>query len=360
MKLYSYFRSSAAYRVRIALALKGLDYEYVSVQIAKGKQFEPAFAALNAQNLVPVLEDESKLLYQSLAIIQYLDETYPEPRILPTDRFERNRVRSLALIIACEIHPLNNLRVLKYLTDVLKVTDEQKIAWYHHWVTTGFTALEHRLATGAADRALLPRRHAGLRRHLAGAAGGQRAALQGGPDAVPDHRADRCGVQRDSRRSARRRRRCSRTRSDRSGSPLPEPGRNSAVLYNPVSPPMVEARHPTRAEPSRLPPRGLPHVDFTPCRDRAPGGFRNDARRRRAGRGRCRPPTNKLERFQLKHANCKWTNEMGNYMYECLKANFNMNAHWCHNEAMDVFCPKQDETAQAAEPKPAEAAKPAN
>jgi len=147
MKLYSYFRSSAAYRVRIALALKGLDYEYVSVQIAKGRQFEAAFAALNAQNLVPVLEDEHKLLYQSLAIIQYLDETYPEPRILPTDRFERNRVRSLALIVACEIHPLNNLRVLKYLTDVLKVGEEQKNAWYHHWVTTGFTALEHRLAT---------------------------------------------------------------------------------------------------------------------------------------------------------------------------------------------------------------------
>jgi maleylpyruvate isomerase len=147
MKLYSYFRSSAAYRVRIALALKGLDYEYVSVQIAKGRQFEAAFAELNAQNLVPVLEDAHKLLYQSLAIIQYLDETYPEPRILPTDRFERNRVRSLALIVACEIHPLNNLRVLKYLTDVLKVTEEQKNAWYHHWVTTGFTALEHRLAT---------------------------------------------------------------------------------------------------------------------------------------------------------------------------------------------------------------------
>lgn len=147
MKLYSYFRSSAAYRVRIALALKGLDYDYVSVQIAKGRQFDAAFAALNAQNLVPVLEDEHKLLYQSLAIIQYLDETYPEPRILPTDRFERNRVRSLALIVACEIHPLNNLRVLKYLTDVLKVSEEQKNAWYHHWVTTGFTALEHRLAT---------------------------------------------------------------------------------------------------------------------------------------------------------------------------------------------------------------------
>lgn len=147
MKLYSYFRSSAAYRVRIALALKGLHYDYASIQIAKGKQFEAEYAAVNPQHLVPVLEDERKLLYQSLAIIQYLDETYPEPRILPTDRFERNRVRSLALIIACEIHPLNNLRVLKYLTDVLKVTDEQKNAWYQHWVTTGFTALEHRLAT---------------------------------------------------------------------------------------------------------------------------------------------------------------------------------------------------------------------
>lgn len=169
MKLYSYFRSSAAYRVRIALALKGLDYEYVSIQIAKGRQFEPDYAELNPQNLVPVLEDEGKRLYQSPAIIQYLDEKFPEPRILPTDRFARNRVRSLALIIACEIHPLNNLRVLKYLTDVLKVTDEQKNAWYHHWVTIGFNALEHRLATeretgrfchgdqpGFADIALVP------------------------------------------------------------------------------------------------------------------------------------------------------------------------------------------------------------
>jgi len=146
MKLYSYFRSSAAYRVRIALALKGLDYEYASIQIAKGKQFEPAYAAVNPQHLVPVLEDERKLLYQSLAIIQYLDETYPEPRILPTDRFERNRVRSLALIIACEIHPLNNPRVLNYLTGKLGVSEDQKLEWYRHWVTMGFTPLETRLA----------------------------------------------------------------------------------------------------------------------------------------------------------------------------------------------------------------------
>ena len=146
MKLYSYYRSSAAYRVRIALALKGLDYEYVSVHIGKGRQFEAEFAAINSQGLVPVLDDGGSLIYQSLAIIQYLDETHPEPRIIPTDPVERNRVRSLALIIACEIHPLNNLRVLRYLTHTLKVTEEQKTAWYHHWVITGFEALEARLA----------------------------------------------------------------------------------------------------------------------------------------------------------------------------------------------------------------------
>jgi maleylacetoacetate isomerase len=147
MRLYSYFRSSAAYRVRIGLALKGIDYEYVPVQIARGRQFEPEFDAVNPQHLVPVLEDGGRRLYQSLAILQYLDETHPEPRLLPTDPVERNRVRSLALISACEIHPLNNLRVLKYLTEVLKVSEEQKLAWYRHWVSTGFTALERRLAT---------------------------------------------------------------------------------------------------------------------------------------------------------------------------------------------------------------------
>ncbi len=147
MRLYSYFRSSAAYRVRIGLALKGIDYEYVPVQIAKGRQFEPEFDAINPQHLVPVLEDGGRRLYQSLAILQYLDETHPEPRLLPADPVERNRVRSLALISACEIHPLNNLRVLKYLVEVLKVTEEQKLHWYRHWVSTGFEALERRLAT---------------------------------------------------------------------------------------------------------------------------------------------------------------------------------------------------------------------
>ena len=147
MKLYGYFRSSASYRVRIALNMKGLDYDQVSVHLAKGKQYDREFSAISPQNLVPVLEDDGQLLYQSLAIIQYLEEKFPEPRLLPKDSPGRNRVRSLALISACEIHPLNNTRVLAYLTDTLKVTDEQKNAWYRHWVTVGFTALERRLAT---------------------------------------------------------------------------------------------------------------------------------------------------------------------------------------------------------------------
>ena len=147
MKLYGYFRSSASYRVRIALNMKGLDYDQVSVHLSKGKQYDRDFSAISPQNLVPVLEDDGQLLYQSLAIIQYLEEKFPEPRLLPKDSPGRNRVRSLALISACEIHPLNNTRVLAYLTDTLKLTEEQKNAWYRHWVTVGFTALEKRLAT---------------------------------------------------------------------------------------------------------------------------------------------------------------------------------------------------------------------
>jgi len=170
MKLYGFFRSSAAYRVRIALHLKGLSYEQVSVHLAKGRQFEAEYSARSPQNLVPVLyDDENHRLLQSLAIIQYLDEVHPEPPLLPGNPVERNRVQSLALLVACEIHPLNNLRVLGYLTSVLKVTDEQKNAWYQHWVKTGFDALERRLAdepqtgrfchghlVGLADIALVP------------------------------------------------------------------------------------------------------------------------------------------------------------------------------------------------------------
>ncbi|MEO8164826.1 MAG: maleylacetoacetate isomerase [Betaproteobacteria bacterium] len=147
MKLYGYFRSSASYRVRIALNMKGLDYEQVSIHLGKGRQYAAEFAAVSPQNLVPVLEHDGQKLFQSLAIVDYLDEKFPQPALLPTSPIARNRVRSLALISGCEIHPLNNTRVLAYLTDTLKLTDEQKNAWYRHWVSVGFTALEKRLAT---------------------------------------------------------------------------------------------------------------------------------------------------------------------------------------------------------------------
>ena len=147
MKLYGFFRSSASYRVRIALNLKGLDFEQASVRLAKGEQYQPAFSAVSPQNLVPVLEIDGLRLYQSPAIIEYLDEVFPEPPLLPKDPAARNRVRSLALISACEIHPLNNTRVLNYLSETLNLTEEQKTGWYHHWITIGFGALEKRLAT---------------------------------------------------------------------------------------------------------------------------------------------------------------------------------------------------------------------
>ncbi len=147
-KLYGYFRSSAAYRVRIALNLKGLDYENVFVHLTKngGQQFAAEYRALNPQALVPVLQDDQVTLTQSLAITEYLDEVYPEPPFLPLRAAERARVRSLALMIACEIHPLNNLRVLRYLTKELKVTDAQKDEWYRHWVLSGLAPVETQLA----------------------------------------------------------------------------------------------------------------------------------------------------------------------------------------------------------------------
>jgi maleylacetoacetate isomerase len=147
VKLYGYFRSSAAYRVRIALALKKLSVETAFVHLMKGEQYSPEYTRINPQNLVPVLEDEGTLLHQSLAIMQYLDERHPDPPLLPADALGRARARSLALLIACEIHPLNNPRVLNYLTGKLGISEDQKLEWYHHWVITGFTALETRLAT---------------------------------------------------------------------------------------------------------------------------------------------------------------------------------------------------------------------
>jgi maleylacetoacetate isomerase len=146
MRLIGYYRSSAAYRVRIALNLKGLTAEHGSVHLAKGEQKEPAFAALNPQKLVPVLEDGRDRLFQSLAILEYLEETHPEPPLLPTEPAARARVRALAQIVACEIHPLNNLRVLGYLTGELEISEEAKLAWYRHWIAEGLGALEAILA----------------------------------------------------------------------------------------------------------------------------------------------------------------------------------------------------------------------
>ena len=149
MKLYSYFRSSASFRVRIALALKEIDYEYAAIHLLKqgGQQFAAEFKAMNPAALVPVLEeDDGRVLTQSLAIIEYLDETRPNPPLLPGDAFDRARVRGIALAIACEIHPLNNLRVLAYLNKTLGIAEEQRNAWYRHWVETGLATVEAMLA----------------------------------------------------------------------------------------------------------------------------------------------------------------------------------------------------------------------
>ena len=152
MKLYNYFRSSASFRVRIALALKGLPYDYVSVHLAKGAHKLPAYTGLAADGLVPLLDDAGAHLSQSMAIIEYLDETHPAPALLPADPLGRARVRALAQSIACEIHPINNLRVLTYLTGTLGLSEEQKNTWYRHWCRDGLLSFERQLAqqrTGA-------------------------------------------------------------------------------------------------------------------------------------------------------------------------------------------------------------------
>jgi maleylpyruvate isomerase len=146
MKLYSYHRSSAAYRVRIALNLKGIAYEYVAVHLVKGEQRAEGYLAVSRQGLVPAVVDEGATLTQSLAIIEYLDERYPQPPLLPAAPIERARVRAIALNIACEIHPLNNLRVLQYLSGVLGVGEDARNAWYRHWIDVGLAALEAQLA----------------------------------------------------------------------------------------------------------------------------------------------------------------------------------------------------------------------
>ena len=146
MKLYDFFRSSAAFRVRIALNLKRLSAERAFVHLRRNDQSAPAYLALNPQGLVPALEDDGQVFTQSLAIIEYLDETHPEPPLLPGHPADRARVRALAQIIACDIHPLDNLRVLRYLADPLGHDPAAVGHWFNHWIAQGFGALEQLLA----------------------------------------------------------------------------------------------------------------------------------------------------------------------------------------------------------------------
>ena len=149
LKLYTYFRSSAAFRVRIALNLKGLTYDPVFVHLPKGEHRRPEYAIVDPQALLPTLVDGERALSQSLAIIEYLEETRPEPRLLPVDAAGRARVRSLSLLVACEIHPLNNLRTLQHLKRALGQNEDQISAWYRHWIADGFAKLEADLNRGS-------------------------------------------------------------------------------------------------------------------------------------------------------------------------------------------------------------------
>jgi len=178
LELYTYFRSSAAYRVRIALNLKGLEHELHPIHLLKdgGQQFSEAYKKLNPQHLVPCLVEDGEAISQSLSIIEYLDEKYPDVPLLPKGALERARVRTLSQVVACDIHPLHNLRILKYLKHDLERTDEQKLTWAQHWVTEGFEAFEKMLKSSShtgkfchgdqptmADLCLIPQVRSGKR-----------------------------------------------------------------------------------------------------------------------------------------------------------------------------------------------------
>ena len=152
MELFTYFRSSAAYRVRIALNLKGLKADQRCVHLLKdgGEQHKPEYKAVNPQGFVPALTEQGHTYTQSLAIVEYLEETHPEPRLLPKDAVGRARVRALALIVACDIHPLNNQRILKYLEKEFSADETARKHWIQHWITEGFTAFEKLLAGNPA------------------------------------------------------------------------------------------------------------------------------------------------------------------------------------------------------------------
>ena len=153
MKLYNYFRSSASFRVRIALELKGLAYEYQSVHLVKKENLQDWYKAIAPTGLVPALVmDDGTVLEQSMALIEYLDEVHPEPPLMPRDPLGRAKVRALAQLVACEIHPLNNTRVLRYLAGELKLDEETRNTWYRHWVRDGLEAFERELARLPASK----------------------------------------------------------------------------------------------------------------------------------------------------------------------------------------------------------------
>lgn len=168
MKLYSYYRSSAAYRVRIALNLKQIDYQQQAVNLFTEEEQKDAYKKINPQSMVPVLEHDGHVFFQSMAILEYLEESFPDPALLPDLAAARSQVRALANIIACDIHPLNNLRILKYLAHQYDITQEAQNRWYRHWIEQGFQAFETHLKVcseglfcfadkpGMADALLIP------------------------------------------------------------------------------------------------------------------------------------------------------------------------------------------------------------